>query len=95
MSWRRSPPPASPPLDVRAIVLGAVCRVTEGKAGVEADIAEVTGYTAMHEFEVLQVIEVLEAEGVLTTDEEEEYATVALTEAGVQWAVEHHEEWSR
>lgn len=93
MTWRRELPPLPPAPDARTLVLLAVCRATEGKVGTLTDVREVFGFTGLYEGDVMELLAALDGEGLLVLDEEEEEASVTLTEAGAAWAAANHRAW--
>ncbi len=93
MTWRREPPPLPPAPDARTLVLLAVCRATEGEANAPTDAREVIAGAGFVAGDTLALLAILDGEGVLVLDEEEEEASVTLTEAGAAWAAANHKAW--
>lgn len=82
MTWRREVPPLPPSPDTRTLVLLAVCRATEGAANAPTDVREVIAGAGFVAGDTLALLAILDGEGLVVLDEEENDAAVTLTKAG-------------
>jgi len=93
MTWRRELLPLPPAPEARTLVLFAVCRATEGGADVSTDVREVIAGAGFVAGDTLALLAILDGEGLVVLDEEENGAAVALTEGGATWAAANYRAW--